>query len=496
MTIDLILESKEIKARGKYDFQSKKVMVLKGSTFRKDAVPSLKNHPYYAKREAFINLGLLNSDFSLIEDYEFDNPSLASSLILGRSSSGPRDWKTLSGKSLEEHLNMDVTLIPENEKFEKLKTFLEDIDILENLKDEVGFNIFRTLNIVNNEIRHSNVIAWLLNPYETHDLKDEFTKLLLRDIYSKNKSLYKLASLENVFLWDYNEVKIYREKDHIDILMVDEKNYFIFAIENKLRSKEHDNQLSRYKKLLYEKYPKSKYKHIFTYLTINQEEASDEEWASYSYHEMIKIIERISKQTQSSVKLFLEDYIEMIRRDIVTDDKIIQLCQDIYNKHKTALDLIFQYKPDLTSDIADFIKDIVSEFSDYSLNHSIKNYIRFSSPKLEPINQKYKSVDAGWVKDHSVLLHEIRIHKNRIILTTVVGPTTDDSRVRIMDFYQGKVNEELKSSPKWTTLKSTDIIRYNETDDLSEILNKLENKLKNVLPKHVNEIDGIFSNYI
>ena len=38
------------------------------------------------------------------------------------------------------------------------------------------FNIFKVLKLDNYEIRHSNFLAWLLNPEETHNLGYEFIK--------------------------------------------------------------------------------------------------------------------------------------------------------------------------------------------------------------------------------------------------------------------------------------------------------------------------------
>ena len=56
-----------------------------------------------------------------------------------------------------------------------------DLDRLENLLEE--FNIFETLKITHAEIRHSNVIAWLLNPTENHGLSNYFLKQLFKQLY-------------------------------------------------------------------------------------------------------------------------------------------------------------------------------------------------------------------------------------------------------------------------------------------------------------------------
>ena len=54
-----------------------------------------------------------------------------------------------------------------------LKDFLLDIsclNALDNWKDEV--NIFDVLKVTNAEIRHSNILAWLLDPNENHGIGD------------------------------------------------------------------------------------------------------------------------------------------------------------------------------------------------------------------------------------------------------------------------------------------------------------------------------------
>ena len=47
------------------------------------------------------------------------------------------------------------------------------------LKRSIEFNIFKVLKLEDFEIRHSNFLAWLLDPSENHELKDEFLKKFL-----------------------------------------------------------------------------------------------------------------------------------------------------------------------------------------------------------------------------------------------------------------------------------------------------------------------------
>lgn len=66
-----------------------------------------------------------------------------------------------------------MSLNAENEK--ALQDFLLDIDCLDELIPWVAkFNIFDVLKISRTEIRHSNVLAWLLDANENHGLGDMF----------------------------------------------------------------------------------------------------------------------------------------------------------------------------------------------------------------------------------------------------------------------------------------------------------------------------------
>ena len=58
-----------------------------------------------------------------------------------------------------------------NDEGKALRNFLMDIDCLDALIEWTSrFNIFDILKITQTEIRHSNIISWLLNPNGNHGL--------------------------------------------------------------------------------------------------------------------------------------------------------------------------------------------------------------------------------------------------------------------------------------------------------------------------------------
>ena len=107
----------------------------------------------------------------------------------------------------------------ENFDLELLQEFQKEFDDkdsaphrLEKLLNK--FNVFDVLNIVTLEIRHSNVLAWLLNPNESHNIGVKALKLFLESI--PTPSGVDLTSLINGSS-KIDSVSVFREWEHIDL---------------------------------------------------------------------------------------------------------------------------------------------------------------------------------------------------------------------------------------------------------------------------------------
>ena len=82
-------------------------VVRTGSFAAVDEVPSLKEHfPNVCKLRAdLLQNGVLVPDgklYRFTQDYTFNSPSLAASLVMARSSNGRTDWRDATGKTLKE----------------------------------------------------------------------------------------------------------------------------------------------------------------------------------------------------------------------------------------------------------------------------------------------------------------------------------------------------------------------------------------------------------
>ena len=66
------------------------------------------------------------------------------------------------------------------------------------------------------------------------------------------------VSVFDIDYWDFNDAEILREWKNIDILIRCDDKELICAIENKIYSREHGNQLQKYKEVVKNEYPKGK----------------------------------------------------------------------------------------------------------------------------------------------------------------------------------------------------------------------------------------------
>lgn len=283
---------------------------------------------------------------------------------------------------------------------EALKDFLLDIECLDQLDEWTGkFNMFDILKITRAEIRHSNLLAWLLTPNENHGLNDGIIKGFIQFAVT---SFSGSNDIFDTLLMDFRSFNILREWHHIDVLAISDKEKYILCIENKIDTGEHDNQLARYQKVLEQAFPD--YKKTYIFLSPSGVESSiPDTWISMSYNDVINIVENICKKTKllPEAEMLINNYVETIRRDIVGDERLAKICAEIYYKHKRALDLIFDNKPDRASDIAECFRNWGLQKTndgeiEIVLDKCNKTYTRFKTPTMSAILPDAEEALSGW----------------------------------------------------------------------------------------------------
>ncbi len=316
-------------------------------------------------------------------------------------------------------------------KYEGLyKNLLED-DNLEKLEIELQKpNIFKILGAHRMEIRHSNFLAWLLDPNGTHGLGNRFLIRVLRDLALEKGSKLKITEIGKL---NFDNVEVKREfpyyytnedisnnikegissdykktyKRFIDILVIfnntersgDNKKgshkKIVICIENKIDSVDSDNQLKNYKEYI-EKIYDANYEKIFVYLTPFGNPPKNDDtntWYKYSYEGIIKHIEYLAKATDNFlIKTYITDYLTTLKSEIMgtNNDNATKLANEIYEQHKEIIDFVMDNKDKNLEyqitweneyrwmiDSVNTIKDLLTkqdEDNDYELNYA-KDYI-------------------------------------------------------------------------------------------------------------------------
>jgi hypothetical protein len=318
----------------------------------------------------------------------------------------------------------------EDEEREALERFLLDNPELDSIEGALSqFNVFETLNMVNAEVRHSNLLGWLLSPYSNHGLGDYFLRQFLKHFVVENKETLTQLTLFDIELLNLSEAEVTREWNNIDLLIVveDEARKLAIAVENKIKTAEHSNQLQRYREILEREYPN--HLKLFIYLTPENTAPSDEKWFPFSYSVVASLIDSLLKYRRGTLSdnivTFITQYSTILRRYIVGNSEIEQICREIYKKHKTALDLIFQYKPDLELDISEYLQQKIGASEKLILDTGSKSYIRFTTKFFDDLIEK---VSEGWTKSKRIFLFEFNNTNSRLDLKLYIGPGPKDYR--------------------------------------------------------------------
>ena len=111
------------------------------------------------------------------------------------------------------------------------------------------------------EILNSRIISWLLDPLAHHRQAGHFIAALLNATEAPPRLLESDWSAAQVIQEWRNGVD--EQQGYLDILVLDRVGQNLIAIENKVFSQEHSNQLTRYQRALAEAYPDFARHHIF-----------------------------------------------------------------------------------------------------------------------------------------------------------------------------------------------------------------------------------------
>lgn len=376
-----------------------------------------------------------------------------------------------------------------------LEEFLLDNEELEKLESLLTeFNVFETLDAVQAEIRHSNVLAWLMNPNANHGLGDQFLRLFLKHLFADNRDAIKSElTFFDIEVSNLDDVEIRREWNRIDLLLVSDDIDLVVVIENKIGTQEHGDQLGRYFRLVSEEFPR--HHKIFVFLTPEGLTPSDEaNWIIFDYSSVYSILSRLLESRRNSlsesVHDFIDQYCTILRRYVMPGSEIEEICKKIYQKHQQALDLIFEYKTDVDSEVSEIVQDLVRKHDNLILETASRSTTRFTSKTLDDVVPKKGQ---GWVPSNRILLFEFYTYNRRGALKLYIGP--GDSEIRNKLYEIAGIDTRLfnpsyrKLYPKWLAIYKKEFLKtkdYEQSGTVglrASISGKFEAFISEDLPK-------------
>jgi len=368
-------------------------------------------------------------------------------------------------------------------------------------------NIFYILKIKDVEIRHSNFLAWLLDPKQSHGLADLFLKSFLKDIFSLRRyDWIDEFEIDSLVLKDVEVIREWQvpgqkrgEKRSIDILI--EAPQFVVCIENKINASESSNQLQAYRNIIQETFTDRN--KAFVYLTPSGDRPLKEDDTSiyqvYSYSDissnLTEILDLYSQALADKTKNYITDYLLILKREIMKEDKVNKLAKVIYQTHKDAIDFIIDNKPDRLLEVAELFNNKIEE-SGWVLGSSSKGYARFLTKHLHTV---IPNSGTGW-RGREAFLFEIDYWPRTINIKTVISPGAEHNRQILSQALQKLEGAITPRGQQWLVHFNKrwrfDVTNPKHTnDDIKQKLNEIWSEIKNLVSKVESKLLEVSKNF-
>lgn len=382
-------------------------------------------------------------------------------------------------------------------------------------------NLMSILQIAHRELQHSNLLAWLFDPNETHKLGDFFIKEFIKLYYVENEyqdlgnTEAKLSVFDFVKL-DFSDLEIKREHKNIDVLILSASNGLCIMIENKVYAKEGNGQLTKYRNYVENEY--SDYKHkIYIYLSLFEQDILESETEFYvqlTYQHIKKLVLQILENQSISIanntRFVLEQYLQTLKTLMNENEKIEKTAKDLYKRYKSAFDLVFKYvAPSQSTLVPHNLVDLIEKEPNIRPFSTSKTYIRFQPEFLYSNIKKLKSkgfiTETDDLENNWLFLFEFHVTRTYIYFDLKIGEYINaECRQKVYELFIAnnqvfdkviKANRQLR--PSWhqafqkKIITSSEYNKFLESDN-DNLNDKIEKKFRELMDKDLPKIQKIF----
>ena len=354
-----------------------------------------------------------------------------------------------------------------------LQNFLFDIDCLNELSPWTGaFNMFDVLGLSRQENFHTNMLAWLFDPNENHGMGTDFLEALLNKMVEHaGETRYDRLRICSM---DYASFNVYKGWENIDIVLVSNKEKMVVVIENKIGASERDQMLGRLRSQIEKDF--SDYEIVFLFLSAEGIMFSDiESWDTMIYADIADLIDQVCKDRTLApdVSLMIRNYIEIVRRDIVDEHQLMEICTKIYNKHKKALDLIFENRMDDKNMVGAIIRETLNElaasgrilFDDHQKSNT---YLMFHTNDMDeyllPLDQANSSFRTNRVYCYNIIVKDKMLYASFELGGFHATEAHKETMQKILSLH--KPNEVLEEGFKFKRVLKTKSFDFSNVQEL------------------------------
>jgi len=370
-----------------------------------------------------------------------------------------------------------------------------DFEALERSLDV--FCPFEAIGMVDQEIRHGRYLKYILDPQRPHGFGSDCLRAFMTAAagalaQAGNAAIKPL----DVHLMDLDSALIPQaEYKSIDILVEVPAEKIVVVTELKIDASEHSGQLQRYRSTVQTDWPSSDgWQHVFLFLTKRGEDPSvefGEGWTPVSLDSLVTELKAAYDRGGgvSSARALLSDYISMLRRRHLSDDRLEELARKLWAQHSSALTFLADRRPDFRGTLLSHVLDHRDTFAEKLSSatgltlvpdHSTQTFVRFGIEDWDAVPGM--QTGTGWKPSSRMMVLELtKDRKNGLVIRFVLGPGDSEERTAIFEAIKssgGDVGGNWPLAPLWRHLAGRVLIKINEDNapDFDAALKTLESE--------------------
>ncbi len=320
----------------------------------------------------------------------------------------------------------------------------------------------------------------MLDPFRPHGYGASLLKAFLSAAVANPTQLpihVPLTGIETHLL-DLGDAEIRREWRNIDLLIIISEIKLVVAIELKIDSMQHSDQLRRYRQTVEDQW--AGWSHLFVFLTKNDEAPNDyEHWLPVKLSDLITSFEKrsVGQAADPLAAEMLTAYVKMMRRRHLEDRKIDEIVRKLWATHGEVLGFLADRRPDEVGEAFELLRDRTTDIltmlgANWVLDSVERSIIRFAYVPWDVL-PGFQSGE-GWGSGKRIILFELKRVGNELNGTTYLAPGNDGVRQRVATALAsiGKIGRK----GKWSLIEQRHFVRA--TIDMTADANQLAQAAK------------------